>query len=107
MIKQSLPSAILLLVLGVLIAAYVLIVSDLRSEVYTPDEQLALVVHSRLNLSQAAPLWNTYYWDETLVAPTLGSTLGATEWRGIAPTGNRRIAASGGEALAGVRHLLG
>jgi len=81
MIKRWLSSFILLLVLGVLIAVYVLIVSDLRSEVYTPDEQLALLVHSRLNLTQAAPLWNTYVWDEAAAAPILGATLGATDCR--------------------------
>jgi len=81
MIKRYLSSLILLLVLGVLIAAYVLIVSDLQSEVYTPNEQYALVVHSRLNLIQTAPLWNTYVWDEEAAAPILGATLGATDCR--------------------------
>ena len=79
MIKRWLSSVILLLVLGVLIAAYVLIVSDLQGEVYTPDLQRALVVHRRLNLTQAAPLWNVYTWDETAGAPALGATLGAVD----------------------------
>ena len=81
MIKRYLSNLILLLVLGVLIAAYVLVVSNLQSEVYTPDQQHAMIVHSRLNLTQAAPLWNTYVWDEAAAAPVLGVTLGATDCR--------------------------
>lgn len=82
MIKRWLPNAILLFVLSALIVTYVFAVSSLHGDViYTPDQQEALIVHSRLNLSQATPLWNTYYWDETLGAPALSSTLGATECR--------------------------
>jgi len=79
MIKRWLPSAILLLILSVLVVTYVLVVSGLQGDVvYTPDQREALIVHERLNLSQAAPLWNTYVWDEAAGAPALGSTLGAT-----------------------------
>lgn len=81
MTKRYLSNLVLLLVLGVLIAAYVLIVSDLQGEVYTADQQHALLVHDRLNLTQSTPLWNTYVWDEEAAAPILGATLGATDCR--------------------------
>jgi hypothetical protein len=81
MIKRWLSSGILLLALSVLIAAYVLIVSNLPGEVYTPDLQRALIVHSRLNLTQAAPLWNVYTWGEAADALAPGATLGAVDCR--------------------------
>ena len=82
MIKRWLPSAMLLLILSTLVVTYVLVVASLQGDVvYTPDQREALVTHSRMNLSQAALLLNTSYWDEAAGAPILGSTLGATECR--------------------------
>jgi hypothetical protein len=91
MIKRWLPSAVLLLVLGALIVAYVAVISNLQRGIYTPDQRNALIVHRRLNLIQAAPVSNFYrgYLGDELVvlevnevdAPGIGATMGATDCR--------------------------
>jgi hypothetical protein len=58
MIKR-LSNVILLIGLSTLIFAYVFTASGSRSEIYGPhtaDEQYALVVHKRMNLTQANTL---------------------------------------------------
>jgi hypothetical protein len=81
MIERRLPSIVLLLVLGILIVVYVLVTSSPRADLfYAPDQRRAFAVHSRMNLNQAAPLWNSYYGG-TLVGSGDPSNLGATACR--------------------------
>jgi hypothetical protein len=60
MVKRWLSSAALSVMLGILIITYIVVTSDLAAEIYTPDQQQALLVHRRLNLVQAAPVSNFY-----------------------------------------------
>jgi hypothetical protein len=81
MAKRWLYSIPLLLILSVLIVVYVLATSSQRTELlYTPEQQRAFAVHSRLNLSQAPPLSNVFV-DGALVESGGLSNLGATECR--------------------------
>ena len=91
MVKRWLSSAALFVMLGVLIVAYIVTTSDFAAEIYTPDQQQALLVHQRLNLTQAAPVSNFYrgYIGDELVVleasetdvPGIAATMGATECR--------------------------
>ncbi|MBN1812383.1 MAG: zinc ribbon domain-containing protein [Anaerolineae bacterium] len=91
MIKRRLPSIVLLLVLGVLIVTYIAATSDFAAEIYTHDQQQALLVHERLRLTQAAPVSNFYrgyVGDELIVleanevdAPGVAAAMGATDCR--------------------------
>jgi hypothetical protein len=91
MVKRRLSSIVLSLVLCILIVAYIVVTSDFAAEIYTPDQQQALAVHSRLRLTQAAPVSNFYrgYLGDELVvleanevdAPGIAATMGATECR--------------------------
>jgi hypothetical protein len=90
MIKRRLTSIGLLLVLCTLIVVYVIATSDL-AEIYTPDQQQALIVHSRMRLTQSAPVSNFYrgfVGDELIVleaseidTPDIAATMGATDCR--------------------------
>lgn len=79
MVKRWLPSAALLAMLGVLIVVYVMATSSPRAALfYTQGQQQALIVHSRMNLSQAAPFSNVFVGGKLVESDVL-SNLGATD----------------------------
>lgn len=87
-IKRSIPAGALLAILAILVTAYIAATSNLSAGFYTPAQQDALLVHGRMNLVQAAPVWN-YYMEDGLVDPSsmvggdtrLLANLGARECR--------------------------
>ena len=64
MVKRWLVPFVSLLVLGSLVAAYVLATAGLSGRLYTPDQQGYLLRYRQMNLVQSAPLSNYYVGDE-------------------------------------------
>jgi hypothetical protein len=86
--KHWLPSVVLLLVLGALVGAFVLVTSDSPGRViYTADERRALVVHRRMNLTQAPLLSNFYVGNQLLYYDFESADESGVSYLSVASTG--------------------